>query len=212
MRVTELDVEGGYLYRAVVQQRAKEQARTGLHCSTIINDMLQTMDPKRYGREISQQGRIGYQEFGNVLEDVIALRLRRRVRGWGKPEPRHVRGIWGSPDGYSVASRTIDEIKATWISEADFVTTDARGTVIEESLKFSSYMWQAVFYALAWEAVRIRLHVLFVNGAYPRGAPIPSPRTFIIRCSDQEKEANYQRLRQHAIDRQLDGYKGLLAA
>lgn len=201
------------LTEAVREQRRQEEARTGLHCSTIVNDILHTMDPARYGREFEEHERFGYQEFGNVLEDIVAAGLARRHASWQKPEPRVFRGIWGSPDGFCRSPmRTIDEIKAAWMSERDFLTIGPDHEAEDESLKFLGYCMQALFYALAWDATRIRLHVFFVNGAYPKGKPAPHPRTFVLRPTERDKEANYERLRQHAIDARLDGWKGLRAA
>lgn len=199
MKVFELQRTGGLIVDAINAARALEAPRTGVHCSTIVNDILRRLDPKKYDREMAESTRLGFQEVGNVVEDVIARELTRRLRklaGWAKPIPKVYRGIWGSPDGWTEASRTIDEIKATWVSERDFLQSD----------KFDGYMFQSLFYADAWDARRIRLHVLFINGAYPKGAPFPSPRSFTIIPSSAEKRANTNRLVQHGID------MGLLAA
>lgn len=216
MRVTELEPAGGEIVRIIRRQRAKEAARTGLHVSTIVQDILACTNPAKFGsarKPLPEGVAFAYQEFGNVLEDVLARQLARRLGLWTKPEPRVYRGIWGSPDGWDPRTRTIDEIKATWVSETDFVTTDETGLVIDESEKFMAYRLQFSFYDLAWDARRVRLHVLFINGKYPRGGgPIPSTRTFTIRQSDAEKERNFRQLAIHARDRKLDGYKGVTNA
>jgi hypothetical protein len=121
---------------------------------------------------------------------VIASVLAARVRDWTKPEPRSYRDIIGSPDGWSPHSRTIDEIKSTWVKESTFL----------ESAKFDSYCRQSLFYAHKgmFDADRIRLHVLFVCGNH---RPIfPHARTFILKPSRAEKQQNFETLYQHGVD------------
>lgn len=216
MHVSELSPHGGLLVQILRAQRAKESARTGLHVSSIVHDILLCTNPKKYGRERTRDNEhvaFTYQEFGNVLEDLLACQLARRLGLWTKPEPRVYRGIWGSPDGWHDRTKTIDEIKATWVSETDFLTVDDRGHVTDESEKFMAYRLQFLFYALAFGARRVRLHVLFINGKYPRGGgPIPNARTFTFRFTRQELERNFQQLAIHARDRKLDGWKGVTNA
>lgn len=154
--------------------------------------MLKLAEPRRYGRAIDDTA-LAFQEVGNTLESLLAADLARRVPGWTKPKPRCHRGIIGSPDGARPRSRAIDEIKATWVSERTFA----------ESLKLRSYLWQLLFYMDAWQADRGYLHVLFVCGAYPKGAPTPSFHTFVVKPTRREKRENTDRLVQHAIDRGL---------
>lgn len=213
MRVFELQPKGGEIVAAIRRQRALEAARTGLHVSSIVHDILVCTNATKYGRQRTPDDEhvaFAYQEFGNVLEDVLARQLARRLQLWEKPQPRVYRGIWGSPDGWHPRTRTIDEIKATWVSETDFLTVDDRGHITDESEKFMAYRLQFLFYALAWGARRVRLHVLFINGKYPRGGgPIPNARTFTFRFTHEELEQNFRQLAIHARDRQLDGWKGV---
>lgn len=205
MKVFELNRDGGLLLDVIRRQRATEAARTGLHVSTICDDIIKTIDRRRYDKEISPTSTIAFQEIGNVLEDVLAARLRRRLRGWVKPDPRaDSRGVVGSPDGYRRGSRTIDEVKATWVTEGiesknPFVRLH-RGRVVEESLKFFRYRIQATHYAYIWKADRICLHVLFVNGNYR--PPFPNFRTFVIALTERDKRRNAEYLWRHAMDRQ----------
>lgn len=191
LRITEPYGAGGMLIAAVKRLRSAELPRTGLHCSTIVNDIIQTLYPKKY--TFLEEESLAYQEFGNVIEDICAEVLRRRNPQWVKPRPKKYKGIWCSPDGWHPRTRTIDEIKATWVSERDFI----------DSPKLHGYLLQSLEYAYAWDALRVRLHVFFVNGKYPRGAPIPNPRTFVVRWDDGVPEHNHRILWQHAIDRKL---------
>lgn len=191
MRIHELDRAGGAIAKAIRSARAVEPPRTGVHCSTIVQDILRSLDPKRYSQEIADETMLAFQEIGNVVEDILADYLVKRIPGWVKPAPRlSTTGIWGSPDGWAPRSRTITEIKATWVSDKDFTT----------SLKFLGYLKQALFYADVWDAVRIRLLVLFVNGSYPRGKPFPVPREYTITFTVRERHEWHRQLAQHGID------------
>lgn len=208
MRLLELDRSGGILAQAFRDLRTHEQPRTGLHVSTIVDRMVRYVDPKAYASEFSDTQIHGYQEFGNIVEDVCAHRLRRRVAGWRKPLPRVHRGITGSPDGWSPGSRAIHEIKACWKSEAKFFADTLTRRSITPldlvacgSLKLYAYVLQIVMYAEMWDADRAYLHVLFVNGSYR--PPAPSPRTITIVFTVRERRRMFNDLRQFAKDIEL---------
>lgn len=195
--VHELDERGGLIGKVLRARRRQEEARTGLHVSTIVNDWLTCLDPKRYGKEIAHVHRDSYWEIGNALEDVLAESLRQRISGWKKPIPQIYRGVEGSPDGWRPMSRSIDEIKATWVSERDFLT----------SLKFLGYLRQAMMYAEMWGALRISLHILFINGNWR--PPMPKPRTLRLSFTPRVRFDSFEAMVQHAIDRRLPGWRGL---
>jgi hypothetical protein len=207
--LTELPREQNVILDGIRRFRRAEAARTGLHVSAIINDMLDFMDSSRERSHaaIDEETSLAFQEIGNVLEDVVAVGLVGRIPGWRKPRPRSYMGITGSPDGYSPRAACIDEIKVCWKSEKDFVETEngltldgriAKGRVTAESLKFTGYVMQILFYMKLWEAVRGRLHVLFVAGSYR--PPFPKPRTFLLKPTQREIDGNFDRIYQHARD------------
>lgn len=205
MRLYEHNQDGGWLMAAIRRQRAAEAARTGLHVSTICDDIYKTIDPKRFSAEIPETSRLLFQELGNAVEEIIAAELTRTYRDFEKPAPRQdSRGIWGSPDGWTPRSRTIHEIKLAWISETDFVTVDRSGRVVAESDKFFRFRLQAMKYGSPdmWDARRIKLHVVFVNGKYPRGAPFPNAREFTLVPTAEDYETVNNQLWTHAEDRQ----------
>lgn len=200
MRVFELDHDGGPLMDILRERRAAEAARPGLHVSTICDDLVNT----RAKREpMPEDTRLMFYEFGNLLEDIFAEQLRQRF-GWVKPEPRaDGDGVIGSPDGHNRASRTIDEIKATWVKDGpSFVELDDKGRILSESLKFWRYRLQAVKYAdkEMFDAERVRLHVFFMCGTHRPMFPT-KPRTFTLRLTDEDRVDNAALLRQHAVDR-----------
>lgn len=191
MKILELNRSGGAIGKALLYARSIEPPRPGVHCSTIVNDILKTLNPKRYSQEIADETMLSFQAFGNIAEDIIAAYLVKRIAGWVKPTPRKsATGIWGSPDGWAPRSRTIYEIKTTWVSEKDFLT----------SLKLLGYLKQSMFYADVWGATRIRLLVLFVCGSYPRGTPFPVPREYTVLFTRAEAHEWHRQLAQHGLD------------
>lgn len=191
-------VEGGVIGQILQRRYAREQARTGLHCSTVLGDMMQTLYPSKYKPDDAPGGittaqKFALWEFGNAYEDVIARQLQRRYPRFEKPAPRSKGGLVFSPDGWRPASRTIDEIKSTWVSRREFL----------DSPKFLYYLYQGMCYAHVWRARRIRYHILFVVADYKQRAPFPAPMTATVtwdRGSDVPR-LYYDQVRQHAVDR-----------
>lgn len=210
MRLYEFNRDGGLLLEAIRHARTLEAQRTGLHVSTICDDMVQTLYPRYARGEFTDVQRLLFQELGCTVEDVVAEVLKRKYRDWQKPEPRADRdGVIGSPDGWRPRSRTIDEVKLTWVSEGTpekkpFVLTDARGRILEESAKFWRYRIQGTKYADMWGADRVVYHVVFVTGN--NRPPFPNAREFVLALKRRDKRDNSAMLRQHAVDR------GMLAA
>lgn len=162
--------------------------------------MMGYMDSSRArSREaIDEVTGLAFQELGNALESVIAPQLA-LIPGWSKPTPRTYRGITGSPDGYSPRARAIDEVKLCWKKSGnDFLELDGRGHVLSESVKFTGYVMQILFYMKLWDAVRGRLHMLFVAGNYK--PPFPEPRVFLLKPTPQQIDDNFERIYQHARD------------
>lgn len=202
MRVYELDGgDGGMLGEVLRRRRAAEAPRTGLHVSTIIQDLLRTSDPKTYAQDFAPNTSLAFQEIGNALEDVVARQLRRRIQGWHKPEPGLHRGVHFSPDGWRPHSHTVDEIKVCWKSERGFLACDSEGRLdlLGSSLKLQGYLWQLLFYMHALRARRGCLHVLFVAGNYR--PPFPLAHTYTFVPTQEELKANERLLLQHAKDR-----------
>lgn len=200
MKVYELDGgDGGVLGEVLRRRRKAEAPRTGLHVSTIVQDLLRTSDPKTYAQDFNPNTMLAFQEIGNALEDVVARQLHRRG-GWVKPEPGEYQGVHFSPDGWQARSRTVDEIKVCWKSERGFIAADGCDLdVLRSSLKLQGYLWQLLFYMRALRARRGRLHVLFVAGNYR--PPFPVARTYTFVPTQEELEANEELLLQHARDR-----------
>lgn len=199
MQIHELS-EDTVLWQAIcAEQKSTTLARArGLHLSTITNDIAATVYPKEFWyltrdadapTEFDDNTRATF-EAGHVIEEMIANVMARRA-GWVKPEPRQsFEGIWCSPDGYAQSTGTLDEMKATWKSSKDFVG----------SAKWLLYLWQVLSYAHVYQAKRIRLHIMHMNGDWRPPRPVP-PKTYIIRPSPSDIAANWNMVTQHAKDR-----------
>ena len=184
---------------AIRRKREAEPLRTGLHVSTICDDMMKAVEPKRYAKPIDETSVFLFQELGNVIEDVIAGQLAQRL-GWVKPPPRQdENGVWGQPDGWGQRSKTVHEVKATWVSERSFVEVDPTGHIVEESHKFWRYRLQGLKYVSMWGGRRLMLHVVFINGMYL--PPFPNARTFTMVPTAEDLTRNDRVLKQHAEDR-----------
>lgn len=205
MRLFELNRDGGLLLDAIRHARAREAKRTGLHVTDICDDMMQMLYPRYAKNTFTEVQRLLFQELGCTVEDVIARMLKRKYRDWQKPEPRaDADGVIGSPDGWRPRTRTIDEVKLTWVSEGlpdrkPFVLTDARGHILEESAKWWRYRIQGTKYADMFEADRVVYHVVFVTGN--NRPPFPNAREFTLALTPRDKRENSAMLRQHAVDR-----------
>lgn len=208
MRVEIYHPDRSAIIRAIRRTRAAEAERTGLHLSTIVNDIAATTMTKPDRDGIDDRTGLSFQETGNVIEDLIATGLRERDRSWVKPEPVTYRGITCSPDGYSDSLQLIDEIKVRWGSCRGFIEVDGfepdlqephRGFITGESETFVKYKMQLLFYMQVWGVARGRLHVLFLNGDWR--PPFPKPVTIGLRPSLGELYTNEQQIVQHAKDR-----------
>lgn len=208
--------------RAIKAQREAEALRTGLHCSSIINDIVQANDPDLAKRKpMSERLAWSFQEMGNVIEDVLADVFAARFPGWEKPAPRIYEGVTCSPDGWAPRTKCIEEVKATWKGTKEFaglrgsdgiarpfeqvVELVSEGETFgtfeleEMSPKLHGYLMQTMYYMVPWKAVRARLHIFFINGNYR--PPFPEPVTLNLRPTEEEVQRNYQMIIRHARDR-----------
>lgn len=198
MQIQELTADTRLWQAIVASQQATTDARAeGLHLSTITNDIAATVYPRDFWylqrdgdapAEYDDRTRATF-EAGHVIEEAIGDIMARRA-GWEKPRPVRCDGIWCSPDGWSKAARTIDEMKATWKSSREFLSTT----------KWLLYTWQVLAYMKAFGATRARIHVMHMNGDYRPPRPEP-PKTYILRPSQSEIDGNWSMIRQHAKDR-----------
>lgn len=195
MRVTILDPDGGPWADLLDQRHAAREAawisRGGsdfVNVSRIVWDMVQTIegaaDPSEHRDPMAVQIETGF-----VVEEMIADEFR-KIQGWSKPPAIFRDGIGARPDGYNRLSRTVDEIKVTWMSAIDGL----------ENPKALRFVLTAQAYAAMYGVERVRLHIWNVNADYRPPRP-GRPITYILRIGRQEREQAWAGIRGHAVDR-----------
>lgn len=201
-----------WLVRAIQDVRARDAERTGLHCSTIVNDIAASYEPAA-SSPLDTITSMLFQELGNVTEELWARQWRRRFGTWEKPKTRTHRGILCNPDGYDTHSGRLMECKMKWAKAEQFLSVRDRpvalsdltstrtfeGEVTAESVAFVKYKLQTLFYMDAWDTLEGELHVLFVTG--DGKPPFPRPLEIELFPTLRERRANADMIVQHAKDR-----------
>jgi hypothetical protein len=205
MVIREVERGGGVIVRAMKarQQEADRQRAkfAGPHYSSLVNDYVDQVYPRKYP-ELPDKQRVSLYELGDVIEELIADELRKRS-GFEKPTPKRYKGVWFSPDGWSPASKTIDEVKGTRLSSAKVLRRpDGLIDGIEDSPKLLKHVLQLKGYMFVWQARRGRLHEMFLNGNWR--PPFPDPRTFVLRPeTSHELSDTVTQMLDHGNDRGL---------
>lgn len=204
MRVSVVHPNSTPFMQMIREARSQEQARTGLHLSSIVADIVARTMPKQ-GDGIDEATGWLFQELGNTWENLVAWDLTRRYSRFHKPTPRTYRGIICSPDGDD--GSTIHEIKARWGSSHAFIELDDEvptllepltGELTAESATFTKYKMQTLFYMRAFGRERGQLHTVFMAGNFR--PPFPRPCTLRLRPTAEELDTNEDQIIQHAID------------
>ena len=163
------------------------QRPKGLHVSQIINDLLQVIDPKRYGQIELPVLKI---TAGLALEQQIEKLLASKMPGGFRPDPIQKDGVWMSPDNVAPEPWRIREFKLSWYSMKTKPCPDHD--------VYWGWRVQMMAYCWALETQISELWVFFVNGEYPVGVPSPQLQTMVIDWSLQELEENWWMLINHA--------------
>lgn len=160
----------------------------GLHLSTIIQDILRDLDPRRYGGDFDWN-RV---ESGTTFERVLERELMARNPNLVRPGEFHLNGIACSPDGWDPIDRVVEEYKWTWKSSRYPITDD----------RFWPWAVQIKGYCHVVGTTRARLRVFFVNGDYSNFTP--ELRSWLLTFTEQELRDNWLMVLNHAR------HKGLL--
>jgi hypothetical protein len=179
-----------------------------LHLSSIIKDMLKTLDRKRFGGPLNPV----LIEIGWAFEHALSRGLLGVFKYQGPGHTFHpgefrVDGVSMSPDLVTVEPEP-DPITAIItdvlrVEELKFTRMSCRQPITDP--KFWHYIVQLKAYARALGTLDARLRVLFINGNYsrddndPEGGPVY--RVFTLRFSPYELEENWQMLLNHAVRR-----------
>ena len=147
----------------------------GLHLSTIIQDILTDLDPKKYGQEMDWNRVQAGVTFERILERELISRNPNLIR----PGERVRDGVACSLDGWDPVDRVVEEYKWTWKSSRYPITDD----------RFWGWMVQIKGYCHVMETPLARLRVFFVNGDY--SAFTPEFRSWALSFTPQELADNW---------------------
>ena len=170
---------------------------SGLHVSTLYNDLYQDLEPGRYVRGAPlDMRRI---ELGFSLEEMLEEGLKRRLAS--RPgEFRTKEGIAFSPDLLIFNGGVrLGEVKLTWMSSREVPREP--GTHIFPP-KFDKWFTQMRVYCKHLETREARLYAFFVNGTYK--TMVPELLAWDITFSQQELDEAWTMLLNHGR------HKGLL--
>lgn len=172
-----------------------EKRSAGVHLSGVLKHIATSLRMFKELEELEAEEMPLRMAVGMAWEDWAVGLWPEMV--W-QPGERKRDGISGTPDGYSAvedgdfAVLQLEEFKATWKSKR------TRKDILAEKI----WMWQMAGY-IAMSKVeetrcylfrRARLHVLWINGEYPRGAPSPEYWTYTIEFSAEELEGFWKNL------------------
>lgn len=160
----------------------------GLHLSTIIKDICQSLDPKRYGQPM-QTTKVG---MGLKFEEVLEKAFQSAEPGAFRPAPILVPpGIWCSPDNVIPDPWAVSEFKLTWYSAKKQCPHDE---------VYWPWLVQIKGYCKALDTRLAKLWVLYVNGDYHPPQPW-QPKVYGLEFSRTEIEENWSMLVNHAKSR-----------
>jgi hypothetical protein len=180
-----------------IQPAGTPERTGGLHVSTILKDMLVSMDRKRFGGPLNPV----LIHAGWALEHAISRGLLSLYKYDGPGHFYHpgefiIDGVKLSPDLITIEDMLrCEEIKFTRYSCRQPITDP----------KFWHYIVQLKAYCRALGTNEGRLRILFINGnySYDDNDPESSPQYKVItlRFTDLELEENWSMLINHAVRR-----------
>jgi len=164
----------------------------GLHVGQVIQDMLWTLNRKKYGSAVTEQTRMLWESgflWEDALSHVLARRLTRGREGVIVQREIQHRGLWMTPDGINLLEDRGEEYKFTrYSANHEF-----------DSATFRHWHWQAMAYLDAWQMNTCDFYVLFINGNYSHAADAgPLARHYVVEYSDREIADNMRMILNHA--------------
>ncbi len=171
----------------------------GLHLSTIINDLLISLEPDRYGKD--NEGKWMNFLVGLIFERALEMAwMDKEIEGNHRPgiiRPGEVvlDGIIGTPDAYDTALGRPLEFKCSKKS--------CRQDILDK--KFWHYWVQLKAYARMLGCNSGELNILHINGNYSRDDNDPESG-YIIKpwedtWTDLQLDENWMMVRNHAVRR-----------
>lgn len=139
--------------------RERPSSPDEIHVSTIISDILRSIDPDLYGGDVDDDVRRLW-ELGFLWEEVVGDAMARRWYGGERNlivQPRmELDGIVGHPDGIRIESWRLLECKYTRKSGSKPITDP----------KFRHWLWQIKAYLKMIDSTECDLIVCYANGDY----------------------------------------------
>ena len=180
------------------RQYAPRTGAPSAHISAIIKSLCMTLDPKRFGGEVTEAVRTRW-EIGLAFEDVLGQVLADRFlksahnsiehgpQRWVRPgeytDP--ATGIIGTPDIIDTQDEVVEEWKATWMSSRQPI----------DHPKYWHWLVQLQAYLKLTGYRTGRLRVLHVNGDYShREGAGPEFKCYEILFQDREIDENWRML------------------
>ncbi len=174
MDVTEIDI-------SIPGAGAGDPNRSpGLHLSAILKSMMAKLEPARFntGKPMDML-RV---EAGFAFERMMERGLRAKFPHYDRPGEYTRDGIAFSPDGYDSDTRTLYELKCTWMSSKD-APLDKR---------FWHWLVQIKAYCYVLECFSAVLVAFFVNGDYRDSGP--QLRAWRLEFNARELAENFSML------------------
>jgi hypothetical protein len=157
----------------------------GLHLSSIIKDLLVSIDPDRYGQPLHESKVLTGLAFERVLEQGFGAVAADSFR----PDPVQKDGIWCSPDHMGTDPWRVKEFKLTWYSAAKECPGDD---------VYWPWLVQVKAYDYAMETNLAELWVFHVNGDYKPPRPPERPLVLGLEFTTLELQENWAMLVGHA--------------
>jgi hypothetical protein len=160
----------------------------GLHLSTIIRSICQSLEPAKY-----TDGPVNplYTDPGFTFEKVLETAWANRQRAHFRPGEVERDGIIGSPDYIDLCNGE------EWLIESKMTEMSMTGAPLEP--KFRKWLWQIAAYCHMLGMTRSRLHVLWLKGDYKKVRR--AYEVYEIIWTSEELEATWKLLTDHARDK-----------
>lgn len=166
----------------------KSARSAGVHLSTVINDLLATIDQAKGknagGWALENSGQIGFM-WENIFEGAMRRMFNHEMYVRATEQCRD--GIYGTPDFINVAEWAVADTKVRWKSVRHWDT-------LEES--FRDVLWQLKGYCKMLDMTDAELIILFVNGDWKGSGP--QVRGCKIHFERYEIEDNWRMILRHA--------------
>ena len=169
-------------------QSMQDERSPGLHVSTIIRSIMETLEPKRFASQGDDGPPVEWTSAGTIWEFLLEAAMTKLAMGSSLIRPGEVEkdGIISTPDAISIGDWIVHEFKFTWMS--------SNGAI--EHKKFYHWILQVKAYCHMLGSNHARIHGFFVMGDY-RGSG-PQPLAWDLKFTSLELNETWSMLVNHA--------------